>query len=260
LKTVVAPFVQPEATARPRVIVVLTTLNGRLVRTRQFKKPAYVGDPINAVKIFSDKGADELVLLEIGGGPLDDRRKDLIQCIASEALMPISYGGGIRTIEHVRAIIRCGFEKVILNAALHKNLELATQAAAEYGSQAVVGAIEVKTTWFRGKHVRTNCGRLPTRIPVVEWAQRCADAGCGELLLTSIDADGSMAGYDLSLISDVAAAVNVPVVALGGAGNAAHLKTAIAAGASAVAAGSMFVFFGTRRAVLITYPTDLFEE
>jgi cyclase len=231
-------------------------MNGRLVRTRQFGKPVYVGDPINAVKIFSDKGADELVLLEIGGRPLDDHREAAIRDIASEALMPISYGGGIRTLDHVRAVIRCGFEKVILNTALHENLSLATKSAAEYGAQAVVGAIEVKTNWLRGKHVRTNCGRRSTRVPVVEWAQRCVDAGCGELLLTSIDADGSMAGYDLPLVSEVAAAVPVPVIALGGAGNASHLQTAIGAGASAVAAGSMFVLHGPRRAVLITYPED----
>ena len=250
------PYLQPTALARPRVIVALTTLNGRLVRTRQFSKPMYVGDPINAVKIFSDKGADELVLLEIGGKPLDGPREAAIRDIASEALMPISYGGGIRTVEHVRAVIRCGFEKVILNTVLHENLGLATQSAAEFGAQAVVGAIEVKTTWLRGKHVRTCCGRRSTRIPVVEWARRCVDAGCGELLVTSIDADGSMGGYDLALVSEVAAAVSVPVIALGGAGNAGHLQAAIAAGASAVAAGSMFVLHGPRRAVLITYPED----
>jgi len=250
------PYLQPTAHARPRVIVALTMLNGRLVRTRQFSKPMYVGDPINAVKIFSDKGADELVLLEICGKPLDGQREAAIRDIASEALMPISYGGGIRTVEHVRAVIRCGFEKVILNTVLHENISLATQSAADYGAQAVVGAIEVRTNWLRGKHVRTNCGRRSTRIPVVEWARRCVDAGCGELLLTSIDADGSMAGYDLPLISEVAAAVPVPVIALGGAGNAGHLQAAIAAGASAVAAGSMFVLHGPRRAVLITYPED----
>jgi cyclase len=250
------PYLQPTVLARPRVIVALTTLNGRLVRTRQFRKPMYVGDPINAVKIFSDKGADELVLLEIGGKPFDGPREAAIRDIASEALMPISYGGGIRTVEHVRTVIRCGFEKVILNTALHESVTLATQASSEYGAQAVVGAIEVSTTWLRGKHVCTNCGRRSTRVSVVDWAKRCVDAGCGELLVTSIDADGSMAGYDLELITQVSQAVSVPVIALGGAGNAGHVQAAIAAGASAVAAGSMFVLHGPRRAVLITYPED----
>jgi cyclase len=254
------PYVEPVVAPRPRIIVALTMMDGRLVRTRGFKSPVYVGDPINAVKIFSDKGADELVLLEISRKPFDAARADLIQKIASEAMMPISFGGGVRTIDQVRTVIRCGFEKVVLNSALHADLNLATAAASEFGAQAVVGSIEVGDSWFRGRHVRTNCGKRAMRLQPEKWAQRCAEAGCGELLLTSIRADGSMLGYDLDVIRAVSRAVPVPVVALGGAGSQEHLEAAIRAGASAVAAGSMFIFHGPRRAVLITYPDGLGEQ
>jgi cyclase len=257
---VALPYVEPGGASRPRIIVALTMMDGRLVRTRAFKSPIYVGDPINAVKIFSDKGADELVLLEIGRKPFDAAREDFIRKIASEAMMPISFGGGIRTIDQVRAVIRCGFEKVVLNSALHDDLSLATAAASEFGAQAIVGSIEVGETWLRGRHVRTHCGRKAIRFQPEQWAMRCAEAGCGELLITSIRADGSMRGYDLDVIGAVSRAVPVPVVALGGAGSQEHLAAAIRAGASAVAAGSMFVLHGPRRAVLITYPEGLGEH
>jgi cyclase len=247
-------YIEPLSVQRPRVIVALTMLDGRLVRTRRFRNPTYVGDPINAVSIFSEKGADEIALLEVSGRPFDRRRELMIRDIAAESLVPISYGGGVSTLQEFRCVIRCGFEKVILNSALHDNLDLATHAASEFGAQAVVGSIEVATTWLRGRHVRTRCGRRASGVPLAEWAQRCERAGCGELLLTSIDADGSMAGYDLEMVSAVAAAVSIPVIALGGAGSRDHLARAVESGASAVAAGSMFVFRGPRRAVLLTYP------
>lgn len=249
-----ARYFQRVAGPMPRVIVALTMQDGRLVRTRRFEKPSYVGDPINAVKLFNDKGADELVLLEIGDKPFDAARVEFLQTIASEAFMPISYGGGVRTLEQVRAVIRCGFEKVVLNTALHRTPELAAQAASEFGAQAVVACIEVASSLFGGATVRTECGRRATKLKPVEWAKRCEQLGCGELILTSIDRDGSMQGYDLDLVRSVAAAVSIPVIALGGAGTVDHLRAAIGDGASAVAAGSMFVYYGPRRAVLINYP------
>lgn len=251
------PYVEPPAPSRPRVIVALTMLDGRLVRTRRYRNPTYVGDPINAVKIFSDKGADELVLLEIGSAPFDAGREASIRNIASEAMMPISYGGGVRNIEHVRAVIRCGFEKVVINSALHDNLGLASRAASEFGSQAVVGSIEVDSSWLRGRHVRTSCGRRAVRTLLPDWARRCEEAGCGELMVTSISRDGMMCGYELDALREASEAVSVPVIALGGAGRAEHFSQAIDVGASAVAAGSMFVFHGPRRAVLINYPEHL---
>ena len=248
------PYVQPKQTPAPRIIVALTTLDGRLVRTKKFAAPVYVGDPINAVKLFSEKGADELVLLEIGKQPFDARREEAIRNIATEAFMPISYGGGIQTIEQIRAVIRCGYEKVVLNSALHITPALAKSAANEFGSQAVMASMEVATSWLRGVHVRTNCGRTATRLKPIEWAKCCEGMGCGELMVTFIDQDGSMEGYDCNLIAEIAANVSIPVIALGGAGTVEHLKAGLAAGATAVAAGSMFVFHGPRRAVLINYP------
>ncbi len=248
------PYVEPATVPKVRVIVALTMLNGRLVRTIRFRNPRYIGDPINAVKIFSDKGADELVLLETCSRAFDELRAPVIRDIASEALMPISYGGGIRTMDHVRSVIRSGFEKVVLNTALHEDIGLAARAAAEYGSQAVVASIEIGTGWLRRKGLRTKCGRRSVALSPAKWAQRCEEAGCGELLVTSIDHDGLMAGYDLDSIRSVADAVSIPVIALGGARDTTDFSAATGAGASAVAAGSMFVFHGPRRAVLINYP------
>jgi cyclase len=238
----------------PRVIAALTMLNGRLVRTVKFKKPAYVGDPINAVKIFNDKGTDELVLLEIGATPFDEKRVQFIHKIASEAFMPISYGGGVRDISQVRTVIRSGFEKVVLNTALHESPGIAAEAAREFGAQAVVASIEVAKGFIGGKKVRTACGRRTTKWTPVDWAKKCEELGCGEILLASIDRDGTMSGYDVDLLKEVSSKVSVPVIALGGAGTVDHLREGIAAGASAVAAGSMFVYYGPRRAVLINYP------
>ncbi len=238
----------------PRVIVALTMQDGRLVRTRRFKKPSYVGDPINAVKVFNEKGVDELVLLEIGDRPFDAARVKLIRSIASEAFMPIAYGGGVRTIEQVREVIRCGFEKVVMNTALHATPQVATEASREFGSQAVIASMEVGSSMLGRVRVMTQCGRRATEWKPVDWARRCEEIGCGELLLTSIDRDGSLEGYDLETLRSVAAAVTIPVIALGGAGTVEHLRAGIGAGAAAVAAGSMFVYYGPHRAVLISYP------
>jgi cyclase len=168
--------------------------------------------------------------------------------------MPISYGGGIRTIEQIRSVIRCGFEKVVLNTALHITPDLVHSAAKEFGTQAIMASMEVSQGWLRGVHVRTNCGRKATSLKPVEWAKRCEQMGCGELMITFIDQDGSMKGYNCNLIAEIAAAISIPVIALGGAGTVEHLKAGLDAGATAVAAGSMFVFHGPRRAVLINYP------
>ena len=250
-------YQEPAAEARPRIIVALTTQEGRLVRTRNFRQPVYVGDPINAVRIFSEKAADELVLLEISHGGFNGERAAQIREIASEALMPISYGGGLRSLEEVRQVFQMGFEKVVLNTVLHERPGMAREAAAEFGSQAVVASMEVSRLRWKGPRVFYGSGSKKTVHPPEDWARRCEDAGCGELLLISIDRDGTMEGYDLDLVRAVARAVSIPVIAMGGAGTRDHLRQGIEAGASAAAAGSMFVFHGPRRAVLITYPPDL---
>lgn len=241
---------------RARVIPCLLLDGERLVKTVRFKQPTYVGDPINAVKIFNDREVDELVILEIGA--TRDRRDppfERLRAIAGECFMPLSYGGGIRTIEHARRLFNIGVEKVLINTAAAEDPALIGAIAAEYGSQAVIAGIDVKKDWLGRDRVFTRAGSDNTGRTPRAHAEAVVAQGAGEILLTSIDRDGTMSGYDVEMIRDVSAAIPVPLVACGGAGTLAHLAKAIGAGASAVAAGSLFVFAGSRRAVLINYPS-----
>ena len=243
---------------RPRVIVVLLLQGRGLVKTRHFKHPTYLGDPINVARIFNDKEVDEMVFLDIRatterrGPPLD-----ILRDLASECFMPLGYGGGIRTLAEVKAILELGVEKVSLNTAALDTPTLITQAAAIYGSQSVVASIDVKRDLFGRQRVFTQCGRRNTRRSAVEVAREMESRGAGEILLNSIDRDGAMRGYDLDLIQGVASAVSIPVIACGGAGSVSDLVAATRQGhASAVAAGSLFVFQGPHRAVMISYPSE----
>jgi cyclase len=240
---------------RTRVIPCLLLRNGGLVKTVRFGDSTYVGDPINAVRIFNDKEVDELMFLDIGAtragsGP----NLDVLADIASEAFMPFGYGGGVRTIADVRRILATGVEKVVINSAAAGNPELVSAAADLVGSASIVVSIDVKRSWLGGYSVFVNGGTTNTHREPVEYARAVAKLGAGEILLNSIDRDGTMQGYDLELIRRVSSAVSVPVVAVGGAGRLEDFASAVASGASAVAAGSMFVFHGKHRAVLITYP------
>lgn len=240
---------------RVRTIPCLLLKDGGLVKTTRFAEPRYVGDPINAVRIFNDKGADELVFLDIsatgrGSGP----DFALLADIASEAFMPFSYGGGITSIEHVRRLYALGVEKVIINTAAAERPELLREAVALGGSSGVVASVDVKRNW-RGRYgVWVAGGRRNIGWDPVEYARELERLGAGELLLNAIDRDGQMQGYDLELIRRVSSAVSIPVVATGGAGQLSDFLQAVQSGAAAVAAGSMFVFHGKHRAVLITYP------
>jgi imidazole glycerol-phosphate synthase subunit HisF len=241
---------------RARVIPCLLLSGERLVKTVRFKQPTYVGDPINAVKIFNDREVDELAILDIGA--TRDRRDppfEHLRAIAGECFMPLSYGGGIRTIEHARRLFSIGIEKVLINTAAAADPSLVAAIAGEYGSQAVIAGIDVKKDWLGRSRVFTRAGSHNTGKDPRQHAEAVVAHGAGEILLTSIDRDGTMSGYDVEMIRDLAAAVPVPLVACGGAGSMAHLAEAIGAGASAVAAGSLFVFAGPRRAVLINYPS-----
>ena len=240
---------------RARFIPVLLLRNGRLVKTRKFANDVYLGDPINAVRIFNDKGADEIAILDIS---LGDRRAppdiDMLKDIVNEAFVPIAYGGRLRTIDQVGEVLRVGVEKVVLNTVLHDSFEMLADCARRFGSQSLVASIDVKSTLLGGARVHTDCGRRRTAHSPVDLAVRCAAAGAGEILLTSIDRDGMMAGYDIALIKQVSAAVQVPVIAAGGAGSTEDLRLAVRdGGACAAAAGSFFVFSGPRKGVLISY-------
>jgi cyclase len=240
---------------RVRTIPCLLLKDGGLVKTIRFAEPRYVGDPINAVRIFNDKCADELAFLDIsatarGTGP----DFELLADIASEAFMPFSYGGGVNSLEHVRRLYAIGVEKVIINTAIADRPELLTEAAGLGGSSGVVASMDIKRNWLGRYGVYVAGGRRDIGRDPVEYARELERLGAGELLLNSIDRDGVMQGYDLELIRRISGAVGIPVVAVGGAGRLADLPAAIQHGAAAVAAGSMFVFHGKHRAVLITYP------
>lgn len=244
---------------RNRVIPCLLLRGDGLVKTRRFKDPVYIGDPVNAVRIFSEKEADELVLLDIDASREGrEPRYELIAEIAGECFMPLAYGGGIRTLDQIRRLIRSGVEKVVINSAAVDSTSVIEQGAREFGSQAVMVAIDVKRSLLGGYRVMAKSATVEAKAGLEEHLRRVVDAGAGEILINSIDRDGQMTGYDLDLIRLVAERVRVPVVACGGAGTVQHLVEAVRdGGASAVAAGSMFVFRGRHRAVLINYPGDV---
>lgn len=239
-----------------RVIPCLLLKDGGLVKTIRFSKPTYVGDPINAVKIFNDKQADELMLLDITATlrqkPPDFR---LLQDIANEAFMPLGYGGGVRNEEDVRRILKIGFEKIVVNSAAATDPAFLRRASEVVGSQSVVVSVDVRKKLFGGYEVFTHSGTRGTGLDPATFARSAQENGAGEIIVNAIDREGTMSGYDLALLKLVSSAVTIPVVALGGASCLADLADAVKkGGASAVAAGSLFVFHGKHRAVLINYP------
>jgi cyclase len=244
---------------RPRVIPCLLLQDRGLVKTVKFKNPKYLGDPINIVLIFNDKEVDELVFLDIKA-TLENRSPafDLLRNITSECFMPLGYGGGIRSMEDVRHLLSIGIEKIILNTSAIEGPTLVRSAADYAGSSSVVISIDVKKNILGKYEVYTHGGRKATGLDPVKHAVDVEGRGAGEILINSIDRDGMMEGYDLELIHRVSEAVGIPVVACGGAGTIQHLREAIKlGGASAAAAGSMFVFQGPLRGVLISYPNPL---
>jgi len=240
---------------KTRVIPCLLVQGQRLVKTVEFRDPRYVGDPVNAVRIFNEKEVDELVVLDIAA-TVEQQPPNLrlIGELASECFMPLAYGGGVRTLEQLQSVFSLGVEKVVINSEAAARPAFVSEAAARYGSQSVIVSIDAKKKWLGGYEVRARSGRHGTGLDPVGFARDMESAGAGEILLNSIDRDGTMRGYDLDLISAVSQSVSIPVIACGGAGTLADLAAAVKGGASAVAAGSMFVFHGKHRAVLINYP------
>ncbi len=240
---------------RPRIIPVLLLRRGGLVKTRRFRDSTYVGDPRNAVRIFNEKEVDELAVLDIDA--TNDGREpdyDLLREIVSEAFMPVAYGGGINCVAHAQRLMAVGVEKVILNTAAVEQPNVVTEIAQVAGSQSVTVCIDVKRKLFGGSELCTRNGRKRNGCDPVEFATRMESAGAGELILQSVDRDGELCGYDLDLLRHVAFNVRVPIIMLGGASGLDDLRRAIAEGASGAAAGSLFVFHGRHRAVLISYP------
>lgn len=242
---------------RPRVIPVLLLKNLGLVKSIKFKDYNYIGDPINAVKLFNDLRADELVFLDI----LASKEKRTIQLsfvqkVGDECNMPFSVGGGIKTISDIKQILNAGAEKVIINSFAAENPEFIKEASMEFGSSTIVVSIDVKKNLFGKESTYVLGGSKSTGYSPVDFAKLMEEKGAGELVINSIDKDGTMEGYDLNLIKKVSEAVTIPVIACGGAGTYAHLAEGIKDSfASAVAAGSIFIYHGPRKAVLINYPS-----
>jgi cyclase len=244
---------------KTRVIPVLLLKDRGLVKTVKFANPRYIGDPINSVRIFNEKEVDELAFLDISATP--SRRPpdfDIIEDIAGEAFMPMAYGGGITSLEQIRRIMSLGFEKVILGAVTYDNPDVVRQAAEIYGSQAVVACVDIKKKLLGGYDLYTHSARTRRAGRLEEHLAKLVACGVGEIIINSIDRDGTMSGYDLGAIKAVSGRVSLPVIACGGAGSIDDLAAAVKeAGASAVAAGSLFVYKGKHRAVLINYPDRL---
>jgi imidazole glycerol-phosphate synthase subunit HisF len=240
-----------------RVIPVLLIHEQGLVKSVKFRNYKYVGDPINAVRIFNEKEVDEIAILDIDK-TRESRKPDVerIREIVSEAFMPVSYGGGITTTEEVKNILAAGVEKVILNSGAYRNPSLVTEVAKKFGSQSVVVSIDYKKNMLGKVSVYIENGTVNTRKNPVEYAKEMENAGAGEILLNAISRDGSFAGYDLEMINHVSNTINIPLIAVGGASGLQDFKEAAKSGASAVCAGSMFVFQRPHRAVLISYPSQ----
>ena len=237
-----------------RIIPILLLGNDGLVKTLRFREPRYIGDPINAVRIFNDKEVDELILLDIdatndGRGP----RFAGVEQVVSEAFMPVGYGGGVTSLDEMERLFKLGVEKVVLNSVLARTPEILAEAARAFGSQSIVASMDVKRDLFGRYHAYTHGGKRRLPGDPLDVLRKWEEFGAGEIVLNSVDRDGTRQGMDTEFIGKASAAVEVPVVAVGGAGEAAHLAAALRAGASAVGAGSMFVFHGVHRAVLITY-------
>jgi cyclase len=244
---------------RVRIIPTLLIDRGRLVKTTGFTHPKYVGDPINTVKIFNDKQVDELIVLDISASQLGRAPDlDLIKDLASECFMPLAYGGGINNVDQAQTIFKAGVEKIILNTGFFSRPELVGEIARIYGSQAVVVSIDVKLTWpFRRPVAVYRSASRSSGLSPTDAARRAVEAGAGELYLNVVERDGTMSGYDVPLVRSISAAVDVPVIAAGGAGRLQDFLVAVReGGASAVSAGAMFVFNGPHRAVLISYPSQ----
>ena len=241
---------------RTRVIPVLLLKDSGLVKTIKFKNPKYVGDPINAVKIFNEKEVDELVFLDINASKNNEEPNfEIVKNIASEAFMPLGYGGGITNLSQIEKLFRIGIEKVIINTAVIDYPELITEASKTFGSQSVVVSLDIKKNFFGNYELYSHSNDKSIKLRYLELIQKVEDLGAGEIIINSVDRDGTKSGYDLELLKKATDKVNVPVVACGGAANLEQMKMAVNyAGVSAVAAGSMFVFYGKHRAVLITYP------
>ena len=245
----------------PRLIPVLLLAGGRLIKTCQFANPVYVGDPLNVIRIFNDKEVDELFILDVEASKRNQEPNfDLIEQLATQCAMPLCVGGGIRTSQHAQRMFSLGVEKICVQNGFLRDNSLVRYLSSEFGSQAIVASVDVRRRKLGGYMLFESATGLTLHGDWKEYIQRVVAEGAGEILLTSVDREGSMAGPDLDLIDQASRLADVPLVAHGGVGSLVDVDTALAAGADAVAAGSFLVFHGPHRAVLISYPRNLASE
>ncbi|MCC6225842.1 MAG: imidazole glycerol phosphate synthase subunit HisF [Microthrixaceae bacterium] len=240
---------------RPRVIPVLTLQGDGMVKTTRFSHPRYLGDPVNALRIFNTKEVDELIILDIEATSQDRRpNSDLIRGLAEECFMPITYGGGVASLSDAELVLRAGCEKVSANSALLRDPALVTKLADTFGSQSVVASMDVSRGRLGKYRVRDESGprRLQNRDPV-DWGRELAERGAGELLVTSVDRDGTAEGYDVELTSIISREVSVPVIACGGCGERGDIRDVLVSGAAAAGVGRMFLTRGPHFAALVSY-------
>lgn len=243
---------------RPRIIPSLLLHDKGLVKTVNFKSPKYVGDPINAVRIFNEKEVDELAFFDIDASVLNQEPDYvLIEKLANQSRMPLCYGGGVKTVEQAQRIFSLGIEKIALSSAIIENPQLVTQIAERVGSQSVIVVLDVKKKLLGGYEIYTHNGKKATGINPIKFAKEIEILGAGEIIINSIDQDGVMNGYDMNLIDKIAESISIPLTVLGGGGSLADIEKVIDKhGVIGVAAGSLFVFKGPYKAVLINYPNQ----
>ena len=243
---------------RPRIIPSLLIHDNGLVKTVNFKNPKYVGDPINAVKIFNEKEVDELCVFDIDAtANANEPNYSLIERLANQSMMPLCYGGGVKTVEQAQKIFGLGVEKIALSSSVLKNPDLITKISDRVGSQSVIVVLDVKKKFLGGYEVYINNGKKATGIDPIKFVKQAQQFGAGEIVINSIDRDGVMKGYDMDLIKKVRGKISLPMTVLGGAGSLDDIERVVNKhGVIGVAAGSLFVFKGPYKAVLINYPNS----
>jgi cyclase len=245
-----------------RIIPFLLIKNGKLVKTVKFKKPEYIWDPVNAIKIFNEKEVDEIIVLDISAS-IKNSEPDykFIKRIADECFMPVCYGGGITNIDQIRKIFEIGIEKISINSILYRNINILEQASKLFGNQCIVASVDIKKDWLGQYNTHFYSGEKKAKIPLADFLKQIVDKGAGEILLNNIDAEGTWRGFDLELLNLVANSVKVPVIAMGGAGNLEHISDALSKSkVSAIALGSMAVYQKQGMGVLINFPSKEFQN
>lgn len=224
-----------------RIIPCLDIKNGRVVKGTNFIKLKDAGDPVEVAKRYNEEGADELCFLDITAS-FEERKTilDIVENVAKELFIPLTVGGGIASLDDISRLLNAGCDKISLNSAAIKNPKLITQAAAKFGSQCIVVAIDVKASADEKYNVFIHGGRTDTGLDACKWAQMVANLGAGEILLTSMDADGTKAGFDLKITKKISQMLKIPVIASGGAGKMEHILDAFKNGADAALAASIF--------------------